>query len=340
MTVWTDFLAAQGATLEGETVATFGAPVDELLAARDGAVLADLSHYGLIGFAGEEAQTFLHALISNDLRNLSENAAVFAAYLSPKGRMLANFLVLKRGGDLLVLLPAALREAIQKRLSMYILRAKVKARDASAEWVRLGLSGPGSAAAVAALLGKAVPAGAMSMAHAETVFALRLGEQRFDLFVAPAAAPAAWAALAATQRPVGAPAWDWLLVNAGIPTVLPATQDHFVPQMANMEVLGGVSFNKGCYPGQEIVARSQYLGKVKRRLYLAHVDAEAKIGDELFSPDLADQSTGSVANVARAPGGGYDVLAVAHSSSVEAGVVHLGRRDGPRLAFRPLPYPV
>jgi tRNA-modifying protein YgfZ len=340
MTVWTDFLAAQGATLEGEVVANFGALADELIAARDGAVLADLSHYGLIAFSGEEAQTFLHALISNDLRNLRENTAVFAAHLSPKGRMLANFLVMKRGGDILVLLPAALREAIQKRLSMYILRAKVKSRDASGEWVRLGLSGPGSDAAVAALLGQAVPEAIMGMAQAEDAFAIRLGDQRFDLFVASAAAPAAWARLAATHRPVGTPAWDWLLVNSGIPAVLPATQDHFVPQMANMEVLGGVSFNKGCYPGQEIVARSQYLGKVKRRLFLAHVDAEANAGDELFSPDLPDQAAGSIANIAPAPGGGFDVLAVAHSSSVDAGEVRLGSRDGPRLAFRPLPYPV
>ncbi len=340
MTVWTDFLAAQGAVLDGEVVASFGALTDELLAARDGAVLADLSHYGLIGLAGEDAQTFLHALISNDLRNLGENAAVFAALLSPKGRMLANFLVMKRGGDLLLLLPASLREAIQKRLAMYILRSKVKARDAGGEWVRLGIAGSGSDAAVAALLGQAVPQGIMSMAQAESTFAIRLGDARFDLFVAPDSAPAVWANLAATHRAVGAPAWDWLLVNAGIPAVLPATQDHFVPQMANMEVLGGVSFNKGCYPGQEIVARSQYLGKVKRRLFLAHVDTEAKPGDELFSPDLPDQSAGGIANAAPAPGGGFDVLAVVHSSSMEAGEVHLGSRSGPRLAFRPLPYPV
>ncbi len=340
MTVWTDFLTAQGATMEGEVVANFGAPADELLAARDGAVLADLAHYGLIAFSGEEAQTFLHSLISNDLRDLRESAAVFAAFLSPKGRMLANFLVMKRDGDLLVLLPATLREAMQKRLSMYILRARVKARDASGEWVRLGLSGPGSDSAVTALLGQEVPPGILSMARAESAFAIRLGDARFDLFVAPDAAPAAWVALAATHRPVGAPAWDWLLVNAGIPAVLPATQDHFVPQMANMEVLGGVSFNKGCYPGQEIVARSQYLGKVKRRLYLAHVAAEAAPGAELFSPDLPDQAAGHIANAAPAPGGGFDVLAVAHSSSVESGEVRLGGRDGPRLAFRPLPYPV
>lgn len=338
MTVWTEFLANQGATLEGDIVANFGAAAEELLAARDGAILADLAHYGLIAFSGEDAVTFLHALISNDLRKLNEKAAVFAAHLSPKGRMLANFLVLKRSDDLLVLLPAALRESIQKRLSMYILRTKVKARDASGEWVRLGLSGPGSDAAVADLLGQAVAAEILAMGHADDLFAIRLGEQRFDLFIAPTAAPAIWSRLRASHRPVGAAAWDWLLVDAGIPTVLPATQDLFVPQMANMEVLGGVCFTKGCYPGQEIVARSQYLGKVKRRLYLAHVESEASPGEELFSADLPDQAAGHIANVAPAPGGGHDVLAVVHSSSEEAGDVRLRRRDGPRLAFRPLPY--
>jgi hypothetical protein len=110
--------------------------------------------------------------------------------------------------------------------------------------------------------------------------------------------------------------------------------------MANMEMLGGVSFNKGCYPGQEIVARSQYLGKVKRRLFLAHLDAPAQPGDELFAPEPADQSCGLVANAAPAPGGGWDALVVALAPSVEAGEVHLKARDGAKLAFRPLPYPV
>jgi folate-binding Fe-S cluster repair protein YgfZ len=101
-----------------------------------------------------------------------------------------------------------------------------------------------------------------------------------------------------------------------------------------------VSFSKGCYPGQEIVARSQYLGKVKRRLHLAHLDAEARPGDELFAPDPADQSAGLIANAAPAPEGGWDVLAVVLIPSVEAGEVRLKSRDGAKLSFKPLPYPV
>ncbi len=340
MTAWTEYLSSQGATLADGVVASFGDNAGELAAAAAQTVLADLSHFGLIGLSGEEAQTFLHGQITNDLRNLNASAAVFAGYLSPKGRMLANFLVMKRGDDILVMLPTALREAIQKRLSMFILRSKVKARDAGPEWVRLGVNGPEASAALSDALGYGLPEGLMSMAQGEQSFVLRLGDQRFDVFVQTDAAAALWQKLAATCQPVGAPAWDWLMVQAGVPMVLPQTQDHFVPQMANMEILGGVSFNKGCYPGQEIVARSQYLGKVKRRLYLAHVDAAAQPGDELFSADLPDQSAGHVANAAAAPGGGCDVLAVVHSSSVDAGDVRLSRRDGAKLAFRPLPYPV
>jgi len=340
MTTWTEFLTSQGAALADATVTDFGDPQAELAAAAERTVVADLSQFGLIGLAGEEAQTFLHGQITNDLRGLTDQAAVFAGYLSAKGRMLANFLVMKRAEDILVMLPSALREPIQKRLSMFILRSKVKARDASGEWVRLGVNGPDASQALTEALGYELPGGLMGMAHGEQTFVLRLGDQRFDVFVQPEAAPAIWQQLAARCQPVGAPAWDWLMVQSGVPMVLPQTQDHFVPQMANMELLGGVSFNKGCYPGQEIVARSQYLGKVKRRLFLAHIDVESAAGDELFSSELPDQAAGHIANAAPAPGGGYDVLAVVHNSCVDAGDVHLKARDGAPLVFRALPYPV
>ncbi len=339
MTAWTDFLGAQGARFDGTAVAHFGDAAAELAATGAGEpIVADLSHYGLIELKGEDAQTFLHGQITNDLRGLGAERAVFAGYLSAKGRMLANFIVLKRGDALLVLLPEALRESIQKRLGMFVLRAKVRLRDAGADWVRLGVNG--ADAALADALGFALPQALMAVTHGEQAFALRLGAQRLDVFVAADAAPALWQRLRAHCRPVGTPAWDWLLVRAGVPVVLPATQDLFVPQMANMELLGGVSFNKGCYPGQEIVARSQYLGKVKRRLYLAHVDAEAHPGDEVYAPEPVDQAAGHIANAAPAPGGGHDVLAVALSASVELGDVRLRARDGAVLRFLPLPYPV
>ncbi len=334
---WSDFLKTQGAVIEHGSVQHFGAPQEELRTARDGLVVADLSHFGLIAFAGEDALTFLHGQVTNDLHGLKPETALFAGYCTAKGRMLANFLIFRRDGDILLMLPESLREAIQKRLSMFILRARVKARDAGPEWVRLGLSGPGARETLVAAVG-AAPVGMMAVLHTDTAFAVQLGDNRFDLFVQPDHAETAWKALLTEARPVGAPAWDWLMVAAGVPVVVPATQDQFVPQMANMEALYGVSFQKGCYPGQEIVARSQYLGKIKRRMYLAHVDAEASAGDELFSPDLPGQACGIVANAAPAPEGGSDVLAVLQVSSFEGGEVHWRGADGPRLGFRPLPY--
>lgn len=337
MQTWMDFLKGQGAVIESGQARHFGAPDEELRTARDGLVVADLSHFGLIGFAGEEAQTFLHGQVTNDLRGLKPEAASFAGYCTAKGRMLANFLIFKRDADILLMLPEALRETVQKRLSMFILRAKVKARDAGTEWVRLGLSGIGARETLVAALG-AAPTGMMAVLHTQTAFVVQLGENRFDLFVQPAQADTVWKGLVTEARPVGSAAWDWLMIEAGVPVILPATQDQFVPQMANMEVLQGVSFQKGCYPGQEIVARSQYLGKIKRRMFLAHIDGAAQPGDELFSPDLPGQACGMVANAAPAPEGGSDALVVLQVASAEAGEVHWQAAEGPRLQFRTLPY--
>ena len=112
--------------------------------------------------------------------------------------------------------------------------------------------------------------------------------------------------------------------------------------MANFELIGGVNFKKGCYPGQEIVARMQYLGKLKRRMYLAHIDSGTapQPGDELFSADMEGQASGMIANAAPAPGGGYDALAVIQTSSRESQTVHWKSLQGEALQFLPLPYPL
>lgn len=337
---WSDHLLARGAHWNEGRVAHFGDATAELASAAAGsAVAADLSHFGVLALQGEEAQTFLHNQVTVDLRNLPATQAAFGAYCTAKGRMLANFLIARHGEDWLLLLPAALCEPVRKRLSMFILRAKVRLRDATDEWVRLGVSGPGSQERIAALLGTAVTEAPLAVGKNESILAIRLGPDRLDLLVRPDHAARVWETLAQGARPVGAPVWDWLLVAGGIPVILPQTQDLFVPQMANMEILGGVAFNKGCYPGQEVVARIQYLGKVKRRMFLAHVAAEARPGMAVYSPEPADQAAGHVANAAPAPGGGSDVLVVALMPSVAAGEVRLEARDGPRLTFRPLPYP-
>lgn len=159
--------------------------------------------------------------------------------------------------------------------------------------------------------------------------------------VAPQHAEALWRQLAALARPAGYPAWEWLTIRAGLPVITAATSDQFVPQTANLDALGGVNFQKGCYTGQEIVARTQYLGRLKERLTLAHVDgASPAPGDRLYSAVFGEQSCGAVVNVAPAPGGGHDLLAVLQNAARDSGEVRLGAVDGRRLALLPVPYPL
>jgi folate-binding protein YgfZ len=336
---WNTFLQARDAVFEDGRVARFGDPETELTAASSGSVLADVSHLGLIALAGDDTRDFLQGQLTSDTRALDPATAQWSGYCSPKGRLLANFLMWRREGDIFMQLPPELREPIQKRLSMFVLRAKVALRDAGAEWVRLALSGPQAEAAIKAALG-GTPEPIMGAMHTDAGSAMRIGATKFVLALRPEAAPDLWDKLAAHATPVGAPAWDWLRLTAGIPVILPATQDAFVPQMVNLELIGGVSFQKGCYPGQEIVARTQYLGRLKRRLFLAHMEADRapQPGDDLYTPDLEGQASGQILNVARAPGGGHDMLAVIQSESAKTQPVHWKQADGPLLALRPLPY--
>ncbi len=337
---WQQFLSTRGAVFLDEAVAHFGDPATELQHASESPILADLSHFGLIECAGADAQAFLQGQLSNDVRLLNERTSQFSSYCTPKGRMLASFLLWQTAPDAYVMqLPASLQAAIQKRLSLFVLRSKVTLTDASGRFLRLGLGGPGADAAAAQVFG-ALPENPHDVMRFEGGHLLRPSSNLFEVVLPPEAAKAVWARLVALARPAGAAVWDWLLIQAGLPTILPATQEQFVPQMVNFELIGGVSFKKGCYPGQEIVARTQYLGKLKRRMYLGHLDQAARPGDELFSADMGDQSCGMIVNAAPAPVGGHDVLAVIQISSVAAGSVHWGSLSGPALALRPLPYAV
>ena len=334
---WKNFLQSQGAVIEGSTVLHYGDPAPERAAAADGTIVADLSQLGVIAFRGEETATFLQGQLTNDVRTLHADSAQWNGYCSPKGRLLGNFLMWRQGEDYCLQLSGDILPSVLKRLSMFILRAKVQGRDASNETIRLVVAGRQALAAVTAAMG-AMPEAAMRSTAAEAGHVIRVGEDKFVLSIAPERAASVWQSLRQSATPVGAPVWDWLRLNAGIPMIVAATQEQFVPQMVNLEVIGGVSFQKGCYPGQEIVARSQYLGKLKRRMFLAHVDAEAAPGDSLYSADLAGQATGTVVNAAPAPNGGFDVLAVAQVESANTQILHLKAVDGAALTLQPLPY--
>lgn len=338
---WISLLAGQGLAADGSG---FGVTADELLAARDRAVVAPLADLGLIRATGVDAAGFLHNLLSNDINGLTPGSARFAGFCTAKGRLLALLLIWREGDDFLLMLPREILPMILKKLSMYVLRSKVKLSDATAERVLIGYALP-AAAPPAPAFAPGEAAGGLprfGVAAIDGGQAIRLDDTRWMLALDAAAAPARWQQLSASARPVGLAAWQWLEIAAGQPRVVAATQEAFVPQMLNMELpaVAGVSFTKGCYPGQEIVARTQYLGKVKRRTFRVRLGAAPAPGDPVYAPETGDQHCGAVVSVAPSPAGGFECLVCVQSGAVEAGEVHVGAPDGERLEFLPLPYSV
>lgn len=335
---WQNFLATRGARLDADQVRDFGDIQAELKAAAAGSVLSPLSQFGLIRVTGDDAATFLHNLLSNDILHLERNRAERCGFCSPKGRLLADFLIWREERDFLLQLSADLQPTLLKKLGMYVLRSKVRLTGAADDIVLIGLSGDGTTAALAAA-GLEVPAAAMDVTHSAVGSVIRLDDQRCQLALKADAAAGIWPILAERATPAGMAAWRWLEIAAGIPHITSATQEEFVPQMINLELIGGISFTKGCYPGQEVVARTKYLGKVKRRTYRVHVAGGCPLpGTDLFSDDLPGQSCGKVIEAAPSPEGGCEMLASMLMSSAESGDVRLGSADGPRLEFRALPY--
>lgn len=318
-----------------------GALADELIAARDGqALVVPLADRAWLRCSGAEAQSFLHNQLTSDVNHLAANAWQHSAWCTAKGRMLASFLIANPGTDGLpagerryhLQLAAELLPAIAKRLKMYVLRAKVTI-DFADDLVSIGLAAPqADAGRILAAAGLSHPETAGSCAPFVGGWVARIDANLLQVTVSTTLAASTFAALAKNARPAGLAAWHWLEIQAGLPMVRQATQEEFVPQMVNFDKIGGVSFHKGCYPGQEIVARTQYLGKVKRHLYRVHADAPLAPGMPLNITDAeGTHSAGVIANAAADPDGGHAALAVILESAID-GPIHAERADGPVLS--------
>jgi folate-binding protein YgfZ len=338
MQEWTSFLAEQGLTPVPETSDL--KKMHDLQLAQTAATITPLSDLGLIRASGEEAASFLHNLLTNDILGLDATTARNAGFCTAKGRLLGIFLIWREGDDYLLLLPREILPSLLKKLSMYVLRAKVKLSDATEERVLLGVSNLAAATPAPTFIDATLPA--HTVAATEGGQLIRLDATRWLMSLTPLAAIRRWPEFIASANPVGLDAWHWLEILAGQPRVVVATQELFVPQMLNMELpaIAGVSFSKGCYPGQEIVARTHYLGKVKRRAYPAQLNQFAAPGTQVFAPETGDQPCGALVSIAPAPQGGFLCLVSVQSTAVAAGEVHIGAPAGERLSFLPLPYPL
>lgn len=312
-------------------------PRADVAAAQAGTVVSPLTQFAVLEFAGEDAATFLQGQLSSDIRVVDAATSQYSSYSTPKGRMLASFLIWQRDGRYRLMLSADIAAAIEKRLRMYVLRSKVTV-TALADLALIGVAGPAAAGLLDARFGSH-PLKDHAVLPLEGAELVRLTGERYVLALPHATAADVWAALRAAAAPVGQAGWTALDIAAGTPWVSAATQEAFVPQMANMELIGAVSFQKGCYPGQEIVARSQYLGKVKRRMFRVSVAADAQAGQDLYAAETGEQAIGKIVLAVPAPQGGSEALAVVQTSAFDSGV-HLGALDGPLLVPGKLPYPL
>ena len=334
---WKAELIEAGGLLEGGALSDYGDRHAEVLAAAHGTVWGALTHMAILRATGPDAAAFLHGQFSNDILNLGATSQL-AAYCTAQGRMITLFRVVPHQDAFLLLLPAALQAAVQKRLTMYILRAQVKL-TAIADWTLVGLSGPHAPQVLeaAGLPAPTVPEAATS--GDVTIVAIPGRAPRYLLLGPESALRVLPSRLPEVTR-VGARAWAWLDIQAGLPTIGPETSEAFVPQMTNLDLLGGINFRKGCYPGQEIVARTHYLGRLKQRMYRASLPAGTPLpppGATLQASNLPGQPAGTVVDAQIGPDDTIDLLAVVQISSHDGGVVLW--QDIP-LTFRDLPYPL
>jgi folate-binding protein YgfZ len=292
----------------------------------------ELKHMGVIRVTGVDASSFLQGQLTQDVGQMDHSEARLAAFCNSKGRMQASFIVFKNSPDELFLVCSRdILAATLKRLSMFVMRAKAQLSDASDEFMLYGLMG--DAVAAHGAQGDKTWSRTDSGAAAMVVLPAGAGVVR-----------AFWCAPAGTAKPAGAPlaagAWAWVSVRSGVAMITQPVFEAFVPQMLNYESIGGVSFKKGCYPGQEVVARSQFRGTLKRRAYVAHADAVLSTGQDIYHSDDATQPCGLVAAACAAPGGGFDAIISIQTAASGGGSLHAGEASGTTLSLLPLPYPL
>jgi tRNA-modifying protein YgfZ len=341
---WKKHLINAGAEFEGDRLRDYGNAERERSMAVNGDVICDLSHRGLLGVRGKDAQSFLQGQFGNDVRQVTETRSQLSSYSSPKGRAYAVFRVMRdRDAYLLEMNPEPV-EPVRKRLTMFVLRTDVVIENAEDTRIRFGLSGPTAEAQLSEALG-AVPAEVNEVLTRNDVTVVRVPQMvhpRFELAGEIDACRALWDDLNVHCAPVGPEGWRLLDILAGIPAIYPETSETFVPQMINLHALGGISFSKGCYPGQEVVARMHYLGKLKRRMFRLAIEGQdlPLPGSPVFrAGGDPSQPDGAIVDAVLHPDGLYAALAVLQIAAATE-PLRWGSPDGAVAHVIPLPYTI
>ena len=350
---WKTFIEDNGAVINDGIVQHFGNPEREQQASVSGTVMTDLSHLGIIRARGNDATTFLQGQLSNDITQVDEQHCQISGYCNPQGRLLAIFQIFRYQDDYYLLLPSSLIQQTLERLKKYMLMSKLTLDDVSDDWVRIGVYGKKAEGLLQPLLGTLPEPEHSARINGEIcTLSIAAGPvPRYLVFGPVTAMQTLWDKLNTHVAPVGAKNWGWHDIQAGLPVVYPETIGSFIPQMVNLDIFNGINFKKGCYTGQEIIARLHYRGTVKRRMFLAHIardglDTPPLPGDILYH-DQGEQEGKAIGHIVRcqpSPDGGFSLLAVIvielARNGLPQGEIHWQSVTGPVLEPRPLPYTI
>lgn len=338
-TPWKALLLDTGAEFNGDELCHYGNPDQESRLLAAGAILCDLSHLGLIGVHGADARNFLQAQLANDMRQVDAKRSPLGCYLSPKGRVLANFRIVAAGPSFYLQLPQDNIEEMIAQLRRFILRAQVSVEDDSYAFIRFGLAGPHATRLLESLWGSAPAASNQTQVQQEIRVIRTHGvHPRYEFWGDLPAMSHLWNQLLAHAAPVGPASWALLDILSGLGYVQLPTRDMFLPQMLNLDVLDGIGFQKGCYPGQEIVTRTRSRGTLKRRLYVCRIDRNTPLapGSSVYAGDNEGQAIGHVLQAQPHPDGGLAALAVLQIEAIGGAM----RVEGAPLRLCEQPYPI
>jgi len=315
---WKAFLTEKGAKFEDQHLVSFDNPESENSLLAQGSVLCDLSNFGIIKVSGEDAENFLQNQLTNDIRNVTESQHQSSAWCSPKGRMIANFQVFKRQESYFLILSIDLLEHVIKKLSMYIMMSKVTIENITDSYVLFGYAGTEADKNLQAY-SKLTPLKANQSATFGTLTLLNMPTTLpgFIIFGELEDAKQLWEACNQTAKPASCAPFLYLNIISGLPIITKPSSEKWIPQMVNFTAIGGVDFKKGCYPGQEVVARLNYLGKTKRRMYRIEIDSNTlpAVNDNISSD--TDPSAGQILNAAINPENKVEALAILKITEAE-----------------------
>lgn len=337
---WKTFLIDQGAEFEDEHLVSFGNPNRERRIAPQGAVLSNLADRGLLEVSGEDAVTFLQNQLTNDIAKVNETEHQLTAWCNPKGRIIANFRAFKRGQNIYLIMAKDLVETVMTKLSRYIMMSKVTISDATDSMVHFGYAGENAERDLALILEK-VPTSPSETLNLGALTILRLpgDTPRFEVFGDVTEASALWSKCNVRAQPVSSQAWDFMNIRAGRPVVTAESSEVWIPQMLNLTSIEGVDFKKGCYPGQEVVARLNYLGKTKRRMYHLLIETDKVPACNASIVNEAGTEIGKVLNASASPDDLVECLAVLKIADTED-LMFLSEANGPEVSLMELPYAV